>query len=736
MHTDSFTHGVQETSQLKLAHDFVQYTGVNIFLTGKAGTGKTTFLRLLREKSPKRMIVTAPTGVAAINAGGVTIHSFFQLPFGPQVMTRLESDKSGGNAIDMNKFNREKINIIRSLDLLVIDEISMVRADLLDAIDRVLRRYKNRYKPFGGVQLLMIGDLQQLAPVVKPDEWDILKTHYDTPFFFSSQALTQTQFISIELDHIFRQTDQRFISLLNKIRDSKPDREALDLLNSRYLPDFNPDKSEGYITLTTHNQQASRLNEQEMDALKTPSTLFRAEVSGTFPEYSYPTDLVLLLKPGAQVMFARNDISKEKRFYNGKIGTIRSIEDDVVYVSCPGEDDIATEPVEWHNYTYTIDEKTESITENLIGTFRQMPLKPAWAITIHKSQGLTFEKAIIDANAAFAHGQVYVALSRCRTLEGMVLKSRINPGSLHTDMQIQGFMEDVSANCPDENVLLDARRNFERGLLADLNDFMPIQRRLDFCGKVIRENEGTFQGNLPDVYKDLMTVLKTNILDVSRKFAAQMNQLLMKQPDAEINEELQERLIKACPYFSDILRALQQAFLSRFVFETDNKAVRKSIREAADKVEDEICFKLACLDAVSDGFRVTGYLEAKAKAGIDKTPLRSKKSAVVNVGKTEKQPRDKALVEMPEQLHPDLYELLRQWRNEKAEALRGPVYLILPLKSMMQISNELPRSLSELRSVKGMGDKKVQQYGADILSIVADYCEANGLVQGKKLFAF
>jgi hypothetical protein len=722
---------VQETSQLKLAHDFVQFTGVNIFLTGKAGTGKTTFLRRLREKSPKRMIVTAPTGVAAINAGGVTIHSFFQLPFGPQVLSRVEGSQPGGNAIDMNKFNREKINIIRSLDLLVIDEISMVRADLLDAIDRVLRRYKNRYKPFGGVQLLMIGDLQQLAPVVKADEWEILKAHYDTPFFFSSQALAQTQFISIELDHIFRQTDRQFIELLNKIRDSKPDQEALALLNSRYFSDFNPDKSEGYITLTTHNQQAGRINEQEMAALKTPSTLFRAEISGTFPEYSYPTDLELKLKPGAQVMFARNDVSKEKRFYNGKIGTIRSIDGDVVYVSCPNEEDIATEAVEWHNYTYTIDEKTEEITENLIGTFKQMPLKPAWAITIHKSQGLTFEKAIIDANAAFAHGQVYVALSRCRTLEGMVLKSRINPGSLHPDIQIQGFMQDVSAHCPNEQILTDARRSFERNLLAELNDFMPIQRRLEFCGKVVREHEGNFQGTILGVCNDFADQFRMEVMDVSAKFATQIQRLLFKQPDVEVNKELQDRLIKAGAYFSEKLQHLHQSYLHRFVFDTDNKAVRKSIREAADKVEDEILFKLACLYAVSDGFYVSWYLEAKAKAGIEKAPVRSKKPTATPVEKTSV---DKASVGMPEIQHPDLYELLRQWRNEQAEELHYPVYVILPLKSMAQITNELPRSLSELRKVNGMGDKKVQQYGAHILSLVADYCEANGLTQGKKLF--
>jgi len=710
-----------ETEQLRLAHDFIQYTGVNLFLTGKAGTGKTTFLKQLREHSPKRMVVTAPTGVAAINAGGVTIHSFFQLPFGPQIVQKSLQDAGQPRAVDMNKFSREKINIIRSLDLLVIDEISMVRADLLDAIDRVLRRYKQRYKPFGGVQLLLIGDLQQLAPVVKDEEWALLKETYDTPFFFSSQALAKTHFITIELQHIFRQSDERFISLLNKIRENRLDKAGIEMLNSRCQPDFEPDSDEGYITLTTHNQQASRINDLKMDAIKAHPVEFRAEVTGNFPEYSFPTDAKLILKTGAQVMFARNDVSREKRFYNGKIGTITTIEDDVVTVTCDGGEEVTTEAVEWHNYTYTIDPETEEIRENLIGTFKQIPLKLAWAITIHKSQGLTFDRAIIDANAAFAHGQVYVALSRCRNLEGMVLRTPIDARRLRTDNNIQHFLESVESNQPDEKDLQQARYAFERELLHELIDFIPIRQRLDYCTKLVRENESILQGNPHRVCRDCADRLREEVMEVARAFLLQIDKLIQKNPDTASNMELQERLVKGSVYFSEKVQSISKEFFDRFVLECDNKAVVKSILEVAEKLDDELRFKQACLHAVKEGFSASGFLDAKARAGIDKaTAPKAAKKAPKSI-----QTIDEA--SSNEIVHPELFLLLKQWRNEKAAELKHPVYLVLPQKSILELVHLLPETLTQLRQIKGMGDKKVQQYGAQILSIIADYCEANGL---------
>jgi hypothetical protein len=713
-----------DTEQLRLAHDFIQYTGANVFLTGKAGTGKTTFLRRLREHSPKRMVVTAPTGVAAINAGGVTIHSFFQLSFGPQVMQRHTEESGKPRAVDMNKFSREKINIIRSLDLLVIDEISMVRADLLDAVDRVLRRYKNRYKVFGGVQLLMIGDLQQLAPIVKEEDWALLKGEYETPFFFSSRALAQTPLITIELQHIFRQSDEQFIHLLNQIRENRLDKSGIELLNSCCKPDFEPDPEEGYITLTTHNQQAIRINEQKMNLIDAPSFVFRAEVDGVFPEYSYPTDSRLVLKVGAQVMFARNDISREKRFYNGKIGTVTAIDDEFVTVSCPNGDEICAEAVEWHNYTYTIDPDTEEIRENLIGTFKQIPLKPAWAITIHKSQGLTFEKAIIDANAAFAHGQVYVALSRCRTLEGMVLRTPIDSRRLFVDNQILNFLNRVENNQPDQQVLAYARQDFERSLLHDLNDYTPVRQRLDYITKLIRENESLLIGSPLAVCKEVTDAFRKEVMEVSRIFSVQLDRLLTKNPDTATNDELQDRLKKGCLYFSEKLHLLYQDFFRRFDLECDNKAVRKSILEAAERLEDEFKFKLVCLDAVCEGFQVLSYLEVKAKASIEKAPESSKKRKVP----AEKyQPVSADENNESKMVQSDLYDLLKKWRNQKAAERNHPVYMVLPTKTIVQLVSTLPQNLIQLRKISGLGNIRIKQYGAEILTLIADFCEANGL---------
>ena len=318
--------------QLTLAFNFIHYTNQNIFLTGKAGTGKTTFLKNLKKISPKRMVVVAPTGVAAINAGGVTIHSFFQLPFGPQIPhieghhNFMNRQPGEGKQDHINRFSKNKINLIKSLDLLVIDEISMVRADVLDSIDATLRRFKNRYQPFGGLQLLMIGDLQQLAPVVKDDEWSILKKYYDTCFFFSSRALQKAEFTGIELKHIYRQSEQAFINLLNKVRDNKMDATDFQLLNSRYIPGFLPEEEEGYITLTTHNYQAKNINEAHLQKLSTKLHRFQCRIEGEFPAISYPADEVLELKTGSQVMFLKNDTSVEKRYYNGKIGKVISIE--------------------------------------------------------------------------------------------------------------------------------------------------------------------------------------------------------------------------------------------------------------------------------------------------------------------------------------------------------------------------------------------------------------------------
>ena len=479
---------MESNPQLELAYDFLEYTGVNVFLTGKAGTGKTTFLRELKRRSPKRMIVVAPTGVAAINAGGVTIHSFFQLPFGPYVPGSTDTVERGEKLQYTHKFNREKINIIKTIDLLVIDEISMVRADLLDAVDDMLRRYRSKSEPFGGVQLLLIGDLQQLAPVVKEDEWALLKQHSASAFFFHSKALAATRYVAIELKHVYRQQDREFVDLLNRVRENRVDAAVLGMLNRRYVPGFKPSDDEGYITLTTHNHQAQRINDVKMAELSTRAYSFKAEVKDNFPTYSYPTEETLVLKQGAQVMFVKNDSSPEKRYYNGKIGKITAINDRSIEVV--GKEDglkIQVTPEEWTNTRYTLDEETREITETVEGTFKQYPLKTAWAITIHKSQGLTFERAIVDANAAFAHGQVYVALSRCKTFEGLVLSSPVTVRSLVSDGAIDEFVREAEQKEPNKEELQQARQSYFRELLLEQFDYETIRWRLHYLYRVLDE---------------------------------------------------------------------------------------------------------------------------------------------------------------------------------------------------------------------------------------------------------
>ncbi len=694
---------------LQLAFDFVQYTGNNIFLTGRAGTGKTTFLHDLKELSPKRMIVVAPTGVAAINAGGVTIHSFFQLPFGPRVPGYSEKE-------DMKsfRFSSQKRNIIKSLDLLVIDEISMVRADLLDSIDERLRRFRRNDRPFGGVQMLMIGDMQQLPPVVKDDEWALLSRHYKTPFFFSSLALQKSNYITITLQHVYRQRDRHFIEILNKIRDKQMDREAIDLLNKRHKPNFDPD-DENYIILTTHNAKAKAINEKKLNALKEKKQRFYATVEGHFPEYMFPTEPELELKVGAQVMFVKNDPDAEKRFFNGKIGTVTKLSMETVVVQCPGDDEsIHVAPLVWENVKYEIDEQTKEIGETVEGAFTQIPLKLAWAITIHKSQGLTFDKAIIDSEAAFAHGQVYVALSRCRSLEGLVLSTPFSPYSLKQDKSIEGFNERVSKNQPDSRALEVSKANYQLQVLENLFDFTPLQQAVSGLDYLLYDNRKSLQPDADLPVKTLKKQVKNEIEEVSTKFKNQIRNLLGKNNNAEQNDELQERVKKAVAYFTEKIRSLVLDKLSDFSFETDNTEVRKKLNKAEDRLNETAQFKLACLDACREGFVLKDYLKARARATLESVPEKP-------AGRKRKLPVSK------ENNNPGLYNLLKEWRNAKATELGLPHYMILSLKTMRALGNEVPENPDELKRVHGFGKKKIQDFGEELLELINVYREEHGV---------
>lgn len=699
---------------LLLAFDFVKYTNRNIFLTGKAGTGKTTFLRDLKSVSPKRMIVVAPTGVAAINAGGVTIHSFFQLPFHPYIPAFYLPENNHIDQRDQNdtagyKMSREKVNIIKSLDLLIIDEISMVRADTLDAIDFALRRYKNRHLPFGGVQLLMIGDLQQLAPVVKNDDKEILDNYYNSPFFFGSRALCSTDYVTIELKHIYRQNDQIFIDLLNKIRDNHVDAGVLNQLNMRYIPNFDPDSGGGYITLTTHNYQAQSLNDSRLEKLPGKAHFFKATIKDEFPEFSYPNASELVLKTGAQVMFVKNDLSGDRLFFNGKIGKVEYFDDDIIVVKCPDDTSpIRVELAEWQNMKYTLDEETKEIQETIIGTFTQYPLKLAWAITIHKSQGLTFDRAVIDACSAFAHGQVYVALSRCRTLDGLVLSSRINQRSIIDNPHISDFVNGAAQNQPDQSKLAEAKKAYQQQLLTELFDFTPLTHRINYCLKIVREHEQSLLGNPVEILENTSALIRTDLIEVSEKFQPQLKALLNGAEEGS-NDLLQDRVKKAGEFFSVKLEAALKVIMEDYSVETDNRTIRRSVTEAIDRIKKEGITKLACLNSVRTGFEIGKYLDARAKSAIDVPSARTRGAKTVEDTSGSIQ-------------YPELFRQLKKWRNTKAGELHLPHYMIVPQKTMVTLANFMPQTMHSLKLVKGMGTKKSEKFGEEILEIIVTYC--------------
>jgi len=559
---------MEPNSIFEKAVAFVNQTNQPIFLTGKAGTGKTTFLRHIKEHSHKRMAVIAPTGVAAINAGGTTIHSFFNLPFG----TYIPTNKTVWGGAYANVYNKNQLfakakltsikrDIIKSLDTLIIDEISMVRADTMDAIDALLRMV--RYKPdtpFGGVQMIFIGDMFQLPPVVKDEEWEQLQEVYNSPFFFDALVMKEAEPVYIELKKIYRQSDELFIKILNNVRNNTCNEEDLEILNEHYDPYFIPDAHSAYITLTTHNYKADEINQGALEQLMSAPIVFEAKITGEFPQNAYPVDEQLVLKTGAQIMFIKNDKGENRRFYNGKIGTIEQIDADAKHITVrfPNEADLLVLEAEtWKNIKYDFDKENDEIKEQELGTYTQYPIRLAWAVTIHKSQGLTFEKAIIDAGQSFAPGQVYVALSRLTRIDGMVLKSKITSASINTDPRIIEFAQNESPEDALDNQLRMSQKIFAEQAIAQAFDLAEAYDLwLDFTKDMIRraipekEEASEFALEMLNLVKELE--------QTGRRFVPQIHQLLNLN-DANRYQQLNDRVQAGAGWFLNKLTTVLQA---------------------------------------------------------------------------------------------------------------------------------------------------------------------------------
>ena len=604
---------MEQNKELRTAWDFVENTGRSIFLTGKAGTGKTTFLKTIIERSRKRPIVVAPTGVAAINAGGVTIHSFFQLPLSPYV--------PGAKVDSKFDFGKEKRKIIASMDLLIIDEISMVRADLLDAIDNVLRRFREHGEPFGGVQLLMIGDLAQLTPVVTPEDEQILKPYYDTPYFFGSKALQQIDYVTIQLTHVYRQQDESFISLLNEVRSGHPSSEALAKLNAQYNPTFVPRPEEQYIRLTTHNNIANNYNESELQKLQSQAYTYRAEISGTFPDYSYPTAETLVLKEGAQVMFVKNDPSGKHLYYNGRIGKVVEASKTSLSVYCEGDEEaIEVEPLEWENTRYTLNEKTREIESEVQGTFRQLPLRLAWAITIHKSQGLTFDRAIIDANQSFAPGQVYVALSRLRTLEGLQLAKPLEAHAIINDQRVDNYIAGQESEAKRSiQQLPQLKQEYERYLLLQLFDFRPILYLQESMARIFNEFFYHSHPLLTQLHNQSLQALRERVISVSDKWQQKIKSMPI---EALHNKDFLERVKRSTIYFADQLHEILAKPIEHSAkVESNNKQAMRRLSNTLPDLRQTSLARQYLLRRLSDqDFNVSTYLHEKQMSMLDAFP--------------------------------------------------------------------------------------------------------------------
>lgn len=708
------------TNQMfSFAADLVNESNRNIFLTGKAGTGKTTFLKYIREHCVKQIAVTAPTGVAAINAGGATIHSFFQLPlspFIPEARGFIANDKlvNKHNLLGRMRLNNEKRKVLQQLELLIIDEISMVRADTLDAIDTVLKHFRNRNsEPFGGVQVLFIGDMFQLPPIVPDEEWSLLSQFYRSAFFFDSQVMQQFPPVHIEFNKIYRQSDEQFISVLNEVRHNNLSEAGMELLNRRYDPWFELSSNDGYIFLTTHNYKSEATNTTELSRIKGRQFSFKAAITGEFNEKAYPADELLELKEGAQVMFIKNDKEKVKRYFNGKIGLVTKIEDDKIFIECKGDDKaIEVQKETWENIRYSIDKQTQQLEEEVIGTFTQFPLRLAWAITIHKSQGLTFEKAVIDAGRAFAAGQVYVALSRCTSLNGIVLKSQVTPMGLITDKRIIEFSENNVSEDNLKDELYQSKKQYQQNLLPALFNFITVLKQSAELNKIVKDNIAAFNTELLPWITNVENAI-TALQTVAYKFSLQLNRLFISDVLPETDEKIVQRAMDAAAYFIPQLDAIIET-IKQSPAVTDSKQHAKTYNDALKELFVLLAEKKQLLHSCLPAFSVSNYYNQKKRFVVP--------AFYVNAYATASQQQK---TETP---HPVLHKQLRELRNKICEQKNLPIFYVASGNTIDEMAAFLPRTLDDLVKISGFGQAKAKQYGQAFLKLINNYCDEHDLI--------
>jgi len=691
----------------QLAEEMVCTSNEAIFLTGKAGTGKTTFLKYIKETCEKNLAVVAPTGVAAINAGGTTIHSFFQLPFTP--FNYNDTSLFFGKL----KINNERRQVFRQLELLIIDEISMVRADLLDAIDALLRHFRFRHsEPFGGVQVLMIGDMYQLSPVVKEDEWSIISANYKSQYFFDSRVMQQAPPIHIAFDKIYRQKDQAFVNLLNQVRHNVQSEYVSHQLEKLFQPDYVLSQKDEHIILTTHNYKADAVNNQRLSELKTRTYTFKAKIEGEFSDRNFPAEEQLHLKEGARVMFVKNDTEKVRRYFNGKIGVIKKITNDEIAVLCPGdENEIEVQRETWENIRYTINKITQQVEEEVVGAFTQYPLRLAWAVTIHKSQGLTFDKVIIDAGAAFSPGQVYVALSRCTNMEGIILLSAIPKNRLANDNRIIEFSQTESPQDKLHELLEIAKHRYQQKILLEIFDFGVIVNDAGAFYEATKKNEEAFNPDLLIAIEKLINSYKA-LYSIGIRFCNYMKGKFDSLQFPEQSEELQTKIKAAVLYFKKEMITLRNDF-KNLSGVTDSKTLAKEYNENYKNLYLHTSIKYHLILSCTHGFSVSNYYKARKNFVAPSITVNAYATASASGGETSE--------------HPQLYQLLRTLRDDICTKKNIPVYLVASGKTLHELVTYLPQAPNELLKISGFGKKNVEKYGSEFLKIIQAYSSEHNL---------